>query len=81
MDNLWLVIISSLLSGIIATIITIIVQRHNELLKEKRGIFSVLMAHRYLIHDKDNVETLNKIDAVFYKEKQVRDKWVDFMNF
>lgn len=80
MESLWLVILSSLLSGIIATIITIMVQRHNELLKEKREIFSVLMAHRYLIHDKENVEALNKIDAVFYKQKEVRQKWVDFIN-
>lgn len=80
MDNLWLVLVTSLLSGLIATIITLIVQGNNEKKKEKREVFSTLMAHRYLIHDKDNVETLNKIDAVFYKEKKVREKWTDFMN-
>lgn len=80
MDNIWILIITSLASGIIATIITLIVQGSNEKKKTKRDVFATLMAHRYLIHDKDNVETLNKIDAVFYKEKQVRDKWVDFMN-
>ena len=80
MENAILIIITSLISGILATVITIIVQKHNETLKEKKEIFSVLMAHRYLIHDKDNVEALNKIDAVFYKQKEVRKKWVDFID-
>lgn len=38
------------------------------------------MSHRYLIHDKDNVEALNKIDVVFYKDSEVRSAWKEFLS-
>ena len=79
MDNVWIIIFTSLISGILATILTIIVQRFSEIKKTKRDIFEVLMSHRYMIPDKANVEALNKIDVVFYKNKSVRKAWREFL--
>lgn len=78
MDNSVIVIISALLSGILATIITILVQKYSEKRKSKINIFETLMAHRYLISDKENVEALNKIDVVFYHHKKVKEAWAKF---
>ena len=79
-NSIWILLVTSLLSGIFATIVTILVQKHNEILKEKRQIFSTLMAHRYLMSDKENVEALNKIDAIFYKSIKVRNAWAAFID-
>ena len=79
MDNVWIIIITSLISGILATILTIIVQRISEVKKTKRDIFEILMSHRYMIPDKTNVEALNKIDVVFYKNETVIKAWREFL--
>ncbi|MBO7344989.1 MAG: hypothetical protein J6U92_03520, partial [Clostridia bacterium] len=79
MDNVVLVISTSLVSGILATILTLVCQKLGETKKGKREIFETLMAHRYLISDKENVEALNKIEIVFYKHDDVRLAWKDFM--
>lgn len=79
MDNVWIIIITSLISGILATILTIIVQRISEVKRSKRDIFEILMSHRYMIPDKINVEALNKIDVVFYKDESVRKSWGEFL--
>lgn len=41
MDNVWIIIITSLISGILATILTIIVQRISEVKRSKRDIFEI----------------------------------------
>lgn len=74
------IIIGTIGSGLVATIITLIVQRHSEIKKVKIEIFETLMAHRYLKHDKDNVEALNKIDVVFYNNTEVRKAWTEFLD-
>ena len=79
MDNTTLLIVTSLASGIFATIITLVCQKLGETKKAKREIFETLMAHRYLISDKENVEALNKIEVVFYKHEEVRTAWKEFM--
>lgn len=79
MDNVLLVIITSLVSGILATVLTLICQKIGETRKSKREIFEILMSHRYFISDKENVEALNRIDVVFYKHVDVRKAWKDFM--
>ena len=79
MENIYIIIITSLISGLLATILTIICQRIFEIKRSKREIFEILMSHRYLIHDKDNVEALNKIDVVFYKDIEVRNAWKEFL--
>lgn len=80
MDNMWIVIITSLISGLVATIVTIIYQRVSESRKDKKEIFEILMSHRYLISDKDNVEALNRVEVVFYKNKEVRECWKKFLS-
>ena len=80
MDNVLLIIITSLVSGIFATILTLICQKISETKKSKREIFEILMSHRYLIPDKENVEALNRIEVVFYRHKNVKKAWEDFMN-
>ena len=80
MDNVWIVVITSLISGLIATIATIIYQQISESKKDKKEIFKILMSHRYLISDKDNVEALNRVEVVFYKNKEVRECWKKFLS-
>lgn len=79
MDNVWIVVVTSLISGLVATIVTIVYQRVSEAQKDKKEIFKVLMSHRYLISDKDNVEALNRVEVVFYKNKEVRECWRKFL--
>lgn len=79
MNDAVLIILTSLISGILATILTLICQKMGETRRAKREIFETLMAHRYLISDKENVEALNKIEVVFYKHNDVRNAWKEFM--
>ena len=73
-----LVIASSLISGLLATIVTIVVQKKSELRKSQREIFETLMSYRYGIALKESVVALNKIDIVFYKNHNVIQAWKDF---
>lgn len=79
MDNIWIIIITSLLSGVLATVLTLVCQKYGENKREKRLIFETLMAHRYMISDQDNVEALNRIEVTFYEHKEVRAAWKDFI--
>ena len=79
MENIWVIIITSLISGILATILTIICQKEGEEKRVKREIFEMLMSHRYLICDKENVEALNKIEVVFYRHGDVVEAWKEFI--
>jgi len=79
MENVLLVVVTSLISGLIATIITIFYQRFSESNKDKKEIFKVLMSHRYLISDQENVEALNRVEVVFYKNQSVRECWKNFL--
>ena len=74
------IIIGAIGSGLLATIITLLAQKHSELKKVKVEIFETLMAHRYLMHDKENVEALNKIDVVFHNNSDVRKAWTEFLD-
>ena len=74
------IIIGAVGSGLLATIVTIMVQKHSEVKRVKLEIFETLMSHRYLMHDKDNVEALNKIDVVFHNDTEVRQAWVEFLD-
>ena len=66
------IIVAAVGSGLVATIITLIVQRVSETRKLKICIFEILMSHRYLIADKENVEALNKVEVIFHKDSEVR---------
>lgn len=74
------IIVAAVGSGLVATIITLIVQRVSETRKLKICIFEILMSHRYLIADKENVEALNKVEVIFHKDSEVRKAWTDFLN-
>ena len=74
------IVIAAVGSGLLATIITIAVQKYSETKRIKLDIFEVLMSHRYMISDKDNVEALNKVEVVFHNNKDVRSAWEDFLN-
>ena len=80
MTNTAVVILTALISGLIATIITILWQQYNNKQERKREIFMVMIAKRYNITDMENVEAMNKIDVVFYKSKEVRKAWDEFLN-
>ena len=74
------IIIGAIASGLLATIVTLVVQRNSEIKRVKIEIFETLMAHRYLMHDKDNVEALNKVDVVFHNNADVRKAWTEFLD-
>lgn len=78
MFNILLVIVTSLISGLLATIITIIWQRKSAEKQSKRNVFEVLMSYRYDICDEKSVAALNKIDIVFYKNKNVTNAYKEF---
>ena len=80
MTNTTLVILTALISGLIATIITILWQQYNNKQERKREIFMIMIAKRYDITNVENVEAMNKIDVVFYKSKVVRQAWDEFLN-
>ena len=74
------VVIAAVGSGLIATLITLLVQKHNEIKRIKVSIFETLMAHRYMISDKENVEALNKVEVVFHSDNDVRQAWKEFLD-
>ncbi len=80
MNNIVLVIITALISGLLATIVTIWWQRKAETRQRKMRIFETLMAYRYMISAQESVNALNSIDVVFYKDKDVRRAYADFLN-
>lgn len=73
-----LLVITALISGLVATVVTIWWQEKSQKKKEKTKIFEILMAKRYEISSEESVEALNKIDVVFYNSENVRKAWKDF---
>ena len=80
MENIALVIITALISGLLATLLTIWWQRRAEIFASKMRIFETLMSYRYMISSEESVKALNSIDIVFYKDKMVREAYKDFLN-
>lgn len=80
MGNIILVIITALISGLLATLITIYWQKRAEKRRQKMKVFETLMAHRYMIHAEESVKAINSIDVVFYDDKEVRKALTAFMN-
>ena len=79
MDNLWSIIISAVLSGILATSITLLWQSRAEKIKLKREIFITLMAYRFNIADMESVKALNCIQVVFFNNTEVCSAWQKFI--
>ena len=80
MYDLILVIVTALISGLLATLVTILWQGKAEVRNNKMKIFETLMSYRYMIIAEPSVHALNSIDVIFYKDKNVRRAYSDFLN-
>lgn len=80
MENIITVMISAVLSGFLATVITLWWQNKNEKMKMKREIFTTLMAYRFKIAHSESVKALNCVLAVFYDCENVKSAWLNFKN-
>jgi len=80
MDNVLLVVITALISGLLATVISIIWQRHSAKYNKKLDVFQTLMAYRYMIHSEESVRAINSVDVIFYENKNVRKALKDFFD-
>ncbi len=80
MNDTFLLIITALCSGLIATGVTIFWQKTNQKKEAKRRIFTTLMSKRYEIPAEESVEALNMIDVVFYESPKVRTAWKNFVD-
>lgn len=78
MENTILLIATSLISGLLATIMTLIVQNKAQKKQAKQKIFENLMSYRYALHLQESVNELNKIDVVFYDNENVITSWKEF---
>ena len=78
MENLGSILISAVLSGIFATVVTLWWQSKSQTKQEKMRIFKILMSTRYDISLEESVSALNMIDVVFYKSSKVRTVWREF---
>lgn len=76
MDNLMIVIITSLLSGLIGVIVTLAVQKRTAKKAEQMTIFKTLMSTRFIYGASyEKTRALNLIDVVFYNAKNVVEAW------
>ena len=80
MKEIVLVITTALISGLLATIVTILFQKKTEIHNKKLKIFEILMYGRYCISSEDNVKALNSIDVVFYNDTNVRKAYKNFLD-
>lgn len=82
MSNAVLVVVSALISGLLATVVTLYLQHRERVLTEKRRVFSILVSsrYRYDISVEENVRAINSIDVIFYKDKSVRAALVAFFD-
>ncbi len=72
MGQVTLLIATALISGLLATIVTIYWQRKTESYSKKYNVFNTLMSYRYMISSEGSVNAMNTIDVIFYKEQSVR---------
>ena len=80
MNDVISILVSAILSGIFATIITLWWQNKNQIRQEKVRIFTILMSKRYDITAEECVQALNMIDIVFYEDEKMRAAWREFKN-
>lgn len=80
----WLVIISTMLSPLIAVQVTKLIERGRLRRDEQMGIFKTLMATRAANLDPRHVESLNVIDVVFHgssrRETEIRRHWKEYLD-
>lgn len=76
MDNLILMIVTALLSGLIGVIVTLAVQKRTAKRMEKMAIFKMLMSARGEGEiSLELIQNLNIIDVVFYHKEYVISAW------
>lgn len=80
MGNIFLVIVTALISGLLATVLTIFWQKKETLYNRKMKIFETLMSYRYMIASEESVHALNSIDVIFYKDSDVRRAYSEFLD-
>jgi hypothetical protein len=80
MENLGSILISTILSGIFATIVTLWWQGRSQVKQEKIKIFTILMSKRYEISAEESVDALNMIDVIFHSSPKVRGAWKSFQD-
>lgn len=78
MNDIITILVSAILSGIFATIITLLWQSKSQTKQKKINIFTILMSKRYDISSEECVNALNMIDIVFYDSAKVRTAWKNF---
>ena len=78
MWNTILLIVTALISGLIATIVTIWWQSKWQKKNEKVRVFEILMSKRYEISAEESVEALNRTDVIFYDCDKVREAFKEF---
>lgn len=82
MKEIILVITTALISGLLATIVTLWWQKRTAAYNRKMKVFETLMIYRIpgILHFKENVHVLNSIDVVFYDDEKVRNAYKAFLN-
>lgn len=80
MDQIASLVSTALISGLLATIVTILWQRKAASYNRKLNVFNILMSYRYMISSEVSVNALNTIDVIFYKDKRVREAFSRFLD-
>lgn len=79
MENAIIIILSALLSGLIATGLTLFWQYHNGRRNERNMIFKTLMAYRFHVSNIDNIKALNLVEVVFHDVNEVSEAYRNFI--
>lgn len=72
-------VVGTLLSGLVATIITLRWNVCNRNFQQKMNVFRTLMQYRYDIVVEENVKAINTIEVFFYKDAKVLNAFENFM--
>ena len=80
MNEVIMLVSTALISGLLATLITIWWQGKVAIHDSKMKIFETLMSYRYWIVAEPSVHALNSIDVIFYNDDKVRQAYNSFLN-
>lgn len=78
MNQVTITILGAVLSGILATIITLFWQDYSRKKANKSDIFNILMAYRFKISEYESVKALNSVQVIFYHNRNVQMAWKNF---
>lgn len=78
MENFQIALVSALVSGLLATIVTLWWQTKAKKKEMQRQIFYTLMAYRFRLPEYENVKALNSIQVAFYGNESVQQAWKSF---